>query len=117
MALSKAVYVFIPGAWHIPDTFDGIRALLKKQGYESHAVATPSVGAKPPNKGLYDDADYTHEKLADEGKQIVVVTHSIWRHGGLNSGGRVGLSSTQAFGQKGRRYHVGVHECICSAQR
>ena len=79
MSHSRPVYVFIPGAWHTPDTYDGIRALLKKHAYESHAVATPSLGAKPPNKGLYDDAEYTRdilEKLADEGKQIVLVTHS-----------------------------------------
>lgn len=99
MAAEKPVYVFIPGAWHTADTYDGIRALLEKHDYENHAVATPSVGANPPNKGLYDDATYTHdilEKLADEGKQIVLVTHSY--------GGMVGSLAVEGLGYSQRRH-------------
>ena len=90
MAAGKPVFVFIPGAWHTPDTYDGIRELLMSRGFESHAVTTPSVGAIPPdNKGLHNDIAVTQaflEKLADEGKQVVLITHS---YGGMVGSGAV----------------------------
>jgi len=32
------IFVFVPGAWHTPDTFDIVRDVLAKRGYESEAV-------------------------------------------------------------------------------
>jgi hypothetical protein len=100
----KPIFVFVPGAWHTPDVFDGIRALLATRGYESEAVATLSVGATPPDKGLHDDIAYTHailKGLADNGKQIVVVTHS---YGGIVGAGaveRLGYAQRSSAGLQG----------------
>jgi hypothetical protein len=88
------IYVFVPGAWHTPDTFDGIRALLSKRGHDSEAIALPSVGAVEPTKsGLHVDIAHTNgvlRALADQGHQIIVVTHSY--------GGMVGAGAVEGLG-------------------
>lgn len=91
---NSPIYVFVPGAWHTPDTFDGIRALLSKRGYDSEAIALPSVGAaKPAKSGLHADIAHTNivlRELAEQGRQIVVVTHSY--------GGMVGSGAVEGLG-------------------
>ncbi|CEJ62157.1 hypothetical protein PMG11_10665 [Penicillium brasilianum] len=91
---NSPIYVFVPGAWHTPDTFDGIRALLSKRGYDSEAIALPSVGAAEPTKsGLHADIAHTNvvlRALAEQGRQIVVVTHSY--------GGMVGSGAVEGLG-------------------
>ncbi|KAJ5397475.1 alpha/beta-hydrolase [Penicillium cosmopolitanum] len=86
---TSPIFVFVPGAWHTPDTFDGIRDLLNKRGFESEAVANQSVGAADPLTGLHADISYTKnvlQKFADQGRQIVVVTHSYGGMAGLPGG-------------------------------
>lgn len=95
MALNNTpIYVFVPGAWHTPDTFDGIRALLSKRRHDSEAIALPSVGAAEPTKsGLHDDIAHTNgvlRAMAEQGRQIVVVTHSY--------GGMVGAGAVEGLG-------------------
>lgn len=83
MTPEKPTLVFVPGAWHTPDVFDAVRASLKTSGYPSVALALPCNGAEPPNKTLADDSNLVAseiEKLADEGKKVVVVAHS---YGGI----------------------------------
>lgn len=87
------IFVFVPGAWHTPDTFDTVRDLLEKRGFETDAVPTPSVGASPPDKGLHADIEYTKavlQRLVDQGRQVVLVNHSY--------GGMVGASAVQNLG-------------------
>ncbi|KAJ6038728.1 alpha/beta-hydrolase [Penicillium canescens] len=88
------IYVFVPGAWHTPDTFDGIRAILITRGYDSEAVALPSVGAAEPTKsGLHADIAHTNgvlRALAEHGRQIIVVAHSY--------GGIVGAGAVEGLG-------------------
>ncbi|OOQ81529.1 hypothetical protein PEBR_42688 [Penicillium brasilianum] len=91
---NSPIFVFVPGAWHTPDTFDGIRALLSKRGYDSEAIELPSVGAAEPTKsGLHADIAHTNvvlRALAERGRQIVVVTHSY--------GGMVGSGAVEGLG-------------------
>ena len=92
-ANSNPIFVFVPGAWHTPDTFDGIRELLTARGFESEAVANQSVGAADESTGLLADIAYTKnhlQGLADQGRQIVVVTHSY--------GGMVGAGAVEGLG-------------------
>lgn len=92
------IYVFVPGAWHTSDTFDGIRALLSKRGHDSEAIALPSVGAAEPTKfGLHADSAHTNgvlRALADQGRQIIVVMHSY--------GGMVGAGAVEGLGYEQR---------------
>ncbi|RAL13868.1 alpha/beta hydrolase [Aspergillus homomorphus CBS 101889] len=98
------IFVFVPGAWHTPDTFDIIRDLLRKRGYESATVAHQSLAAANPSVGLHADianAKRVLQKWADQGRQIVVVAHS---YGGLVAAGAVeGLGHAQraSTGQPG----------------
>ncbi|CAG7921131.1 unnamed protein product [Penicillium olsonii] len=95
--------VFIPGAWHLPEGFDGVREVLSARGYQTDAVSLPSVGAEVP-KNLSDDtaaARHIIEQRVEEGKQVVVVAHS---YGGLVGSGAVrdlGYVSRQAAGKQG----------------
>ncbi|KAI9727434.1 MAG: hypothetical protein M1834_008378 [Cirrosporium novae-zelandiae] len=86
---TKPVILFVPGAWSSPEGYVYLCDILTKRGYPTEAVAHPSIGAEPPNKNLYDDVaslKATLTKLADEGKEIVVVAHS---YGGMVSSGAV----------------------------
>lgn len=97
MASRNAVIVFAPGAWHQPTCFDKLRDALKTSGWETDAVEYPSVGAEPPTKHLADDAAAirsTVTRLADEGKEIVLVVHSY--------GGLAGADAVEGLGWKQR---------------
>ncbi|KAJ5698357.1 hypothetical protein N7462_000362 [Penicillium macrosclerotiorum] len=105
MALhKKPIFVFVPGAWHTADTFDGIRDLLTARGFESEAVTIPSVGSNDPKTGLYADTGYTRgiiHELVSNGRQVVVVNHS---YGGLVGAGAVeglGYAQRAKTGQPG----------------
>ncbi|OJJ07534.1 hypothetical protein ASPVEDRAFT_46825 [Aspergillus versicolor CBS 583.65] len=93
MTTEQPIFVFVPGGWHTPDTFDTLRNLMAQQGLESEAIATPSVGASPPVTGLHTDINYTKDilrGLVDKGRQVVVVGHSY--------GGIVGGSAVEGLG-------------------
>jgi hypothetical protein len=89
--------VFVPGAWHTPDTFDIVRDVLAKRGHDSEAVPNVSVGATDPSFGLHADIAHTQSvlrTLAEQGRQIVVVNHSY--------GGLVGAGAVEGLGFKQR---------------
>lgn len=92
----KLVFVFIPGACHMPEVFNPLRQLMSQQELDSEVVALPSVGAEPPNKSLTDDVSHVRsvlQQLAEEGRLLVVVAHS---YGGLVGAGAVqGLDYVQ----------------------
>lgn len=90
---ASPVFLFAPGAWHTPDCFQIVQDKLHAQGYETRAVAYPSVGAEPPTKGLFDDAAAVRseiEALAGQGRQVIVVVHSY--------GGLVGAEAVKGLG-------------------
>jgi pimeloyl-ACP methyl ester carboxylesterase len=71
---------------------------LQARGWETEAVAFPTVGAEPPSKGVPDDAAAVRkvlEVLAEQGKQIVLVVHSY--------GGVVGAQAVRGLGYKQRQ--------------
>jgi pimeloyl-ACP methyl ester carboxylesterase len=89
MSAEQPTILFVPGAWHGPDGFDAVRASLSSRKIPTVALALPSIGAEPPSKGLTDDTVFVQseiKKLVDEGKRIVVVTHS---YGGMVGAGAV----------------------------
>ena len=96
--------VFIPGAWHRPDGFDGVRNVLSARGYQTDAVSLMSLGAEVPTTNLSDDTEaarYIIEQHVEEGKPVVVVAHS---YGGLVGSGAVkdlGYIQRKAAGKRG----------------
>lgn len=102
--MSKPTLVFAPGAWHTPDCFDLVREQLHERGWATEGVTYPSVGAEPPNKGLNHDAAAvraTIEKLADEGKEVVLIVHSYGGLVGQNAVSGLGYKQRAAAGKKG----------------
>ncbi|OLN96282.1 Methylesterase 7 [Colletotrichum chlorophyti] len=97
MSTTKPTFVLAPGAWHLATCYSPAQKILESRGHPVEAVEYPSVGAEPPNKGLNDDADAVRAvllRLADEGKEIVLVVHSY--------GGLVGANAVQGLGYKQR---------------
>jgi len=64
-----------------PIFFQKFQTELDEAGIPSEGGTQPSNGGfPPPGRALYDDAEYWHtkiERLADEGKDIVVLMHSL----------------------------------------
>lgn len=96
--------VFIPGAWHHPEGFNGVRKILSGRGYQTDTVSLPSLSPEVPTKNLSDDtvaARRIIQQRVEEGKQVVVVAHS---YGGMVGGGAVkdlGYMQRQAAGKQG----------------
>ncbi|KAL4745614.1 hypothetical protein BDW72DRAFT_211147 [Aspergillus terricola var. indicus] len=113
--VEKPIFVFVPGAWHTPDTFDRLRSLMTEQGLESEAIDHPSISAPHPTKGVHPSnglhADIKHTKailqaLVDSGRQVVVVMHSY--------GGAVGASAMEGLGYA-QRSKIGLQGGVIMA--
>lgn len=93
---TKPVFVLAPGAWHqAAPSYAPIIPQLQSAGYEVHTVEYPSVGAEPPTKTMYDDADAVRAVLApliDAGRKVVLVVHSY--------GGLVGAEAVRGLDEK-----------------
>lgn len=103
MAFEKPTLVFIPGAWHTADYYEGVIAQLKEHGYEVHALRLPSVGGDETTT-VADDAAYiqkTTSALAAEGKEILLVMHSYGGIPGTESAKGLLQKDRAAEGQKG----------------
>ncbi|PYI10968.1 alpha/beta-hydrolase [Aspergillus sclerotiicarbonarius CBS 121057] len=106
---SLPTLLFVPGAWHSPESYRRVVDQLEAVGYESDLVHLPSVG---PAQHLPDfSADVVHirghiQRLVDAGKKVVVVVHS---YGGIPSSEAVkGLDwdTRQKNGQAGGVVHL-----------
>ena len=83
--MSKPSIVIFPGSFSVPEQFKGLADILRSNGYETIVGALQSAGRRDPlpAASLYDDAANFSEiitKLADEGKDIVLLPHS---YGGM----------------------------------
>ncbi|KIW99729.1 uncharacterized protein Z518_11142 [Rhinocladiella mackenziei CBS 650.93] len=87
--MSKPTILLIPGSFSLPDPYDPVVDAVRAGGYEIRVLHLPSVGISaghgregaPPS--MYDDAAFVAkeaEKLADEGKKIILIGHS---YGGI----------------------------------
>jgi len=85
MAAQKRTLVLVPGSFnHIEFYIPLIEKFTSETGYPLHTVALRTVGKKPgPLPTIYDDAAFIAsevEKLADDGKEMVLMGHS---YGGI----------------------------------
>lgn len=83
--MAKPTLVLVPGSFAVPANYTSITDVLKAEGHDVQAVHLPSVGPAPnqpgpnPPPSMYDDAAYiaSHvEKLADEGRDVILLPHS-----------------------------------------
>jgi pimeloyl-ACP methyl ester carboxylesterase len=95
--MTAPTFVFSLGAWVVPAVFDATRSRLEALGFPSECPAHPSIGAEPPSKTLADDTASLRDvltKLADEGRDLIVVAHSY--------GGVVASSSVEGLNKAAR---------------
>jgi pimeloyl-ACP methyl ester carboxylesterase len=96
-AVSQPTIFFCPGAWMLPSGFDMVRADLGGRGFETSAIALPSVGSPNPGVGLPEDMAAVRTaltELVDAGKEVVLVAHSY--------GGEVSSGAVQGLDLKSR---------------
>jgi Alpha/beta hydrolase family len=77
----KPTILVIPGSFTKPHFYDGMAAALRDSGYEVFVYAHLSSRRSLPEKGatMQEDAAYFRgiiEMLANDGKDVVAVTHS-----------------------------------------
>lgn len=77
--------IFIPGSFAFPQLYDPVFDIVRGKGHEIRGLHLPSVGlpsgqprpGQPPS--MYDDAAHIAaevQKLVDEGRNVILVTHS-----------------------------------------
>lgn len=89
----KPVFVFVPGAWHSPSTWDKVVSALEPLQYKSVPVALPSTLSNP-NATFLEDLEAVRNAIITEttrGNNVVVVVHSY--------GGMVGSSAMKGLGR------------------
>ncbi|KAJ0414570.1 Alpha/beta hydrolase fold-1 [Aspergillus carlsbadensis] len=99
--MAQPTVVFVPGAFHTPEYYDGVRALLEGKGYTTTAVSLPSVGS---TASMSDDAAAIQSvttKLADAGHRIILVMHSYGGIPGTQSAEGMGFKIRQEVGKTG----------------
>ncbi|OAL33078.1 hypothetical protein AYO22_00163 [Fonsecaea multimorphosa] len=83
--MSKPAILLIPGSFSLPEFYDPVINAVAAEGYEIQGLHKPSVGlaSGKPREGapptMYDDAAFIAketEKLADQGKDVILVAHS-----------------------------------------
>lgn len=83
--MSNIAILLVPGACGLPEYYDKLTNSVRAHGYSIHVLHNPSVG-ESTGKGrdgvlptMHDDAAFIASeltKLADQGKDIILVCHS-----------------------------------------
>ncbi|KAL1878443.1 hypothetical protein Plec18167_004515 [Paecilomyces lecythidis] len=99
MASNKPSIVIVPGSFSPASLYDTLAANLREFGYETIVGDLLSVTRGPPQSGatMEDDAGVFHEiieKLSNQEKDVVVLTHSY--------GGMVGNESAKGLSKAER---------------
>lgn len=113
--MSKPSILLIPGSFALPEFYDPVMNAVAAKGYEIRGLHLPSVGRTTgPQQGetktMYDDAAMIAketEKLADAGKDVILLAHS---YGGVpmtESTKGLGKAERQAEGKKGGIVRLG----------
>lgn len=87
MTTSKPTIIFCHGAWHYPEFFNKVIAILEPLGYKCIALQLPGAGNEPPVKSLDDDFAVVRSavvKELDAGNNVMMHAHSL---GGIVVGG------------------------------
>lgn len=80
--MARPTVVFVPGAWHTPESFQEVGDLLKSASYGYIGVEKPSVSMGPDYIQSFDpDVDAVRTAIlqaadGDVGEDVVLVMHS-----------------------------------------
>ncbi|KAH7324266.1 Alpha/Beta hydrolase protein [Stachybotrys elegans] len=92
--MAKPSLIFVPGAWHSPETWDKLIAILQPRGFRCASVCLPST-AGDLSASFVNDVKAVQTAIEAETKQgnnVVLVVHSY--------GGHVGNSAIKGFTRK-----------------
>ncbi|KAF7928844.1 uncharacterized protein EAE97_009686 [Botrytis byssoidea] len=81
----KPEFVFVPGAWHSPESFKPTTDILEAKGYKVHGISLKSVGASPHLEDSQPDVEIIRNKidsLLSTYTPLILVYHS---YGGVVS--------------------------------
>jgi len=102
--MSKPTIVCVPGAWHTPEIYSKVLDILSGHGYPTVGLPLPSAGASPPHANFDEDVKGIRDclvKLVEEGKDVVLVTHSYTGMPGAEAPAGLGKKERQAANLKG----------------
>ena len=102
ITIANPEIVILPGAWQIEPSWALFRDYLEKAGYNVSQVTLPSVGISLT--GLDADVSATQaiiDPLLEEGKEVVVLCHSMGGLVAANSVESRGIASRSADGLEG----------------
>lgn len=99
-ASGKPAIVVVPGSFSPAYFYSDVVDKLRESGYETVVENLPSASRVPPEEAatMAEDAALFHDliaKLADQGKDVVLVTHSY--------GGVVGTEASKGLSKSERR--------------
>lgn len=77
----KPTLIFVPGAWHTPETWDMVLPLMEAQDYKCVKCSLPSVNSNPP-KRIDDDIEVVREAIQAETSQSNNVVLVVFSYGG-----------------------------------
>jgi alpha-beta hydrolase superfamily lysophospholipase len=120
--MSKPSILLITGSFALPEFYSNIVSAITSKGYEIRALHSPTVSRQDGPRGdppsMYDDAAFIAketEKLADEGKDVILLPHS---YGGVpTTQSTKGLSKDEREkqGKKGGIVRIAYMTCIVPA--
>ncbi|KAM6476689.1 Alpha/beta hydrolase fold-1 [Trichoderma sp. SZMC 28011] len=99
----KPTIFLVPGAWHEPDCWDAVTLQLEEYGYPFSTVQLLSSGGEL-STSVAEDASHIQKsisKLADAGKDIILVMHSYGGIAGTESAKGLLKKDRQAEGKLG----------------
>ena len=102
--------VFVPGAFHSPEHYRPISALLEASFYPSLTVPLPSIGARASSASYRDDVrairSTLHELVEDQGRDVLLAIQSYGVVPGCPAGGGLAKSALVKGGTNGGGVHV-----------
>lgn len=122
--MSKPSIILVPGSFALPEFYDETVNAVAQKGYDIRALHLPSVGAatgqgrEGPLPTMNDDAAFIAkevEKVADQGKQVVLFAHS---YGGVpvtQSLRGLSVKDRQKQGKPGGVVALGYLTCLVPA--
>lgn len=104
--MEDTTLVIVPGSFAPTKVYDVFVESLERHGVKAVVVATPSVGRKEdrPPANMSDDAEEIANvvsKLLDEGKRVVLMTHSYGGIPGTESIRKISKKARKEMGKEG----------------
>lgn len=103
---TKPTIIIVPGSFSAARIYDNLINALHALSYQAVVSDLPSASRLPPASAasMADDAEHFHgiaESLADEGRDIVIVTHSYGGIPGTEAAKGLAKTDREAEGKKG----------------